>query len=71
VPSNPFASTAGGDGDYVQFWVAGEGGKGEYRCSECSYGVAVRATLPACPVCSGRSWEQAAWRPFTRPQPLQ
>jgi rubrerythrin len=52
--------------DYVRFWAAGESGKGEYRCSECAYGVTVYRTLPVCPICSGSSWEQAAWSPFSR-----
>jgi hypothetical protein len=53
-------------GDYVRFWAAGDKGKGEYRCSECSYGVTVHSTLPGCPMCSGSSWEQAPWSPFSR-----
>jgi rubrerythrin len=59
------------DADYVQFSAAGDQGKGEYRCSECSYGVTVHSTLPVCPNCSGRSWEQAPWSPFTRAQQLR
>jgi hypothetical protein len=58
-------STAGAD-DFVQFWAAGESGKGEFRCADCSYGVTVYTKLPVCPMCSGTSWEQAAWRPFSR-----
>jgi rubrerythrin len=52
--------------DYVEFLAAGDNGKGEYRCSECSYGVTVHSTLPVCPNCSGSSWERAPWSPFTR-----
>jgi hypothetical protein len=52
--------------EYVEFWAAGENAKGEYRCSECAYGVTVLRTLPVCPMCSGSSWEQAAWSPFRR-----
>jgi rubredoxin len=58
-------------GDYVLVSAAGDQGKGEYRCSECSYGVTVHSTLPVCPNCSGRSWEQAPWSPFTRAQQLR
>jgi rubrerythrin len=58
-------------GDYVRFRAAGENGKGEYRCSECSYGVTVHSTLPVCPMCSGSAWEQAPWSPFTRAERLQ
>jgi hypothetical protein len=53
-------------GDFVQLWAAGDTGKGDYRCSECDYGVTVYRTLPVCPMCSGTSWEQAAWSPFGR-----
>jgi rubrerythrin len=58
-------------GDYVQFAAAGDQGKGEYRCSDCSYGVTVHSTLPVCPKCSGRSWEQAPWSPFSRARQLR
>jgi hypothetical protein len=58
-------STAG-TGDFVQFRAAGENGKGEFRCSACSYGVTIHTKLPVCPMCAGETWEQAAWRPFTR-----
>jgi hypothetical protein len=52
--------------DYVQFAGAGESAKGQFRCAECGYGVTVHRTLPVCPMCSGSSWEQAAWSPFGR-----
>ena len=52
--------------DYVQFTGAGESGKGQFQCSECGYGVIVHRTLPVCPMCSGGSWERAAWSPFGR-----
>jgi rubrerythrin len=51
---------------YVSFWAAGELVKGEFHCSECGYGVAVRRELPRCPMCGGTVWEQAAWSPITR-----
>ena len=51
---------------YVPFWASGESGTGEYHCSECGYGVTVRRELPVCPMCGGTTWEQTAWRPFTR-----
>ena len=57
--------------EYVRFWKAGESGKGEYRCSECSHSVTVHSSLPACPRCSGSSWEQSAWSPFGRASRLQ
>ncbi len=52
--------------EYVEFWATGTAVKGEFHCSECGYGVAVCRTLPRCPMCSGSSWERAAWSPFTR-----
>jgi hypothetical protein len=53
-------------GDYVHFWTTGESVKGEFRCSECGYGVAVCRELPVCPMCSGQIWEQSDWSPFAR-----
>jgi rubrerythrin len=51
-------------GDYLQFHLAGERAKGEFRCSECGYGVAVFKDLPLCPMCGGTVWEDSAWSPF-------
>lgn len=53
-------------GDAVVFLAAGEQTKGEYRCSACSYGVVVCATLPVCPMCGGETWEETTWSPFAR-----
>jgi rubrerythrin len=66
VESKPFEGAETGAEDFVQFWAAGDSGKGDYRCSACSYGVTVHRKLPVCPMCAGRSWEQAAWSPFSR-----
>jgi rubrerythrin len=52
--------------EYVKFWPSGSAAKGEFQCSECSYGVIVSKELPQCPMCGGRSWEAAAWSPFRR-----
>jgi len=52
--------------EYVAFIRAGVAVVGEYHCSGCGYGVTVRGTLPACPMCSATTWEQVAWSPFTR-----
>jgi hypothetical protein len=52
--------------DYVRFWATGERVKGEFRCSDCGYGVTVHRELPACPMCTSTSWEQTPWSPFTR-----
>jgi ribosomal protein S14 len=54
------------DGDAVDFYAAGDHGKGEFRCSECGYGIAVCRELPICPMCSCEVWETASWRPFAR-----
>jgi hypothetical protein len=51
--------------DYGRFFAAGVRVVGAYHCSNCTYGVTVRGELPACPMCSGESWEPAAWRPFS------
>jgi len=52
--------------DFVQFFATGERAKGEYHCSDCGYGVTVYSELPRCPMCSGESWEQTTWSPFSR-----
>jgi rubrerythrin len=54
------------DADFIEFVVAGEAAKGEFRCSECGYGVAVWKALPRCPMCGGEAWERSDWSPFTR-----
>jgi rubredoxin len=59
------------DGVYVESVAAGTVVAGEYHCSDCGYGVTLRAVLPACPMCSGTSWDQVAWSPFTRARRLQ
>jgi len=58
------AEAAGGD--YVPFVAAGSAAAGEFHCAECGYGVTVHTSLPVCPMCSGTTWEQAPWSPFTR-----
>jgi rubrerythrin len=59
------AAPAAGDG-YVDFFAAGDVAEGEFRCSECGYGVAVLTTLPACPMCLGTAWERGPWTSFAR-----
>jgi len=54
------------DADYVEFRETGEQAKGEFRCAECGYGVAVVRTLPLCPMCGGHAWEESTWSPFAR-----
>ncbi len=48
----------GADG-FVAFLAAGEPAAGEFRCSDCGYGVFVRRELPICPMCGGAVWEAA------------
>ena len=55
---------------FVRFFASGDRVKGEYHCSECGYGVTVYTQLPRCPMCSGESWEQSAWSPFSREHQL-
>jgi rubrerythrin len=50
------------DGDYVTFRAAGQQAVGEFRCSECGYGVSVHRALPRCPMCSGTAWEESTAR---------
>ncbi len=52
--------------EYVVFHRTGVAVVGEYHCAGCGYGVTVHGALPACPMCSATTWEQAAWSPFTR-----
>jgi rubredoxin len=52
--------------DYVEFLATGTTVVGEFHCAGCGYGVTVHTKLPRCPMCSGTSWEQAAWSPFSR-----
>jgi hypothetical protein len=52
--------------DYVEFLPAGQPVKGEFHCSDCGYGVTIVRSLPLCPMCGGKSWEQSPWSPFTR-----
>jgi len=56
--------------DYVQF-PAGAHAKGQYRCSDCGYGITIHDELPACPMCAGTSWELVAWTPFANARELQ
>lgn len=51
---------------FVDFLAAGQAAVGEFRCSECGYGVIVQRELPPCPMCQGEAWERGGWRPFTR-----
>jgi len=39
--------------EFVAFLAAGAPAVGEFRCSECGYGVSVYRALPICPMCGG------------------
>ena len=47
-------------------WTSGMRAKGEFRCSDCGYGVTVYRSLPVCPMCQGTNWTGVPWRPYTR-----
>jgi Zn finger protein HypA/HybF involved in hydrogenase expression len=38
---------------------AGQAARGDFRCTDCGYGVTVRRALPVCPMCRGEDWD--AW----------
>jgi rubrerythrin len=48
---------SGVDG-YVEFLGTGTRAHGEFRCSACGYGIAIRTELPACPMCGAETWER-------------
>jgi rubrerythrin len=48
-------------GDFVEFYAAGKPAVGEFRCSECGYGIVVQRLLPSCPMCGGAAWERPTW----------
>ena len=52
--------------DEPVFFAAWREAIGEFRCSECGYGVIVRSVLPVCPMCRGLVWEEPATSPFSR-----
>jgi rubrerythrin len=51
--------------DYIGFVAAGSRATGQYRCSECGYGITIHATLPVCPMCTGTTWEETTWSPLS------
>jgi rubrerythrin len=52
-----------------EFLLAGHRALGEFRCTECGYGISVRRTLPECPMCRGSQWEEPATSPYGRVLP--
>lgn len=64
IDTTGFADGADPTAGLPEFFPAGTAGAGEYVCSDCGYGIAVRAELPVCPMCRGSVWEPArtsAW----------
>ena len=43
---------------YVEFLETGTPTRGEFQCSACGYGIAIRGVLPACPMCGAETWER-------------
>lgn len=56
-------------GSAKELLTAGLPAKGDYRCSECGYGIVAFRTLPECPMCRGRSWIPTGWSPFAGRRP--
>ena len=52
--------------EFVAFLAAGDPVVGEFRCSECGYGVSISRALPICPMCGGVTWEHGPWSPPAR-----
>ncbi len=52
--------------DSLRLDASGARGVGEFRCSECGYGIVSRGVLPDCRMCHGSSWAKSPWRPFAR-----
>jgi hypothetical protein len=43
---------------HVEFHETGTLARGEFQCSACGYGIAIRGVLPACPMCGAETWER-------------
>jgi rubrerythrin len=51
---------------YVEFHETGTLARGEFQCSACGYGIAIRNVLPACPMCGAETWERLERVPSSR-----
>jgi rubrerythrin len=51
---------------FIVFRLTGQPAEGEFRCSQCGYGVVVQVQLPRCPMCSGTAWEETSWGAIRR-----
>jgi hypothetical protein len=58
--------TTAADGDGLELSAAGDHAKGEFRCADCGYAIAVCRELPPCPMCGCESWQAGSWQPFAR-----
>ena len=45
--------------------TAGSTSRMDVCCAGCGYGAVVESMPPQCPMCSGTTWDFAAWRPLT------
>jgi rubrerythrin len=52
--------------EYVEFLETGTCVRGEFQCSACGYGIAIREALPACPMCGAETWERVERVPASR-----
>lgn len=57
-PSSAAVELPFDDSGFVDFAVAGTSVSGEFRCTDCWYGVIVQRELPPCPMCGGTIWER-------------
>jgi rubrerythrin len=52
--------------EHVEFHETGTLVRGEFQCSACGYGIAIRSALPACPMCGAETWERLGRVPSSR-----
>ena len=66
LATTPAGTTDVGENTTVH---AGTRGSGEYRCSDCAYGIVTHGIVPVCPMCNGADWEPIARRPARGSRP--
>ena len=54
-----------GRGESSTFHASGAQMAGEFRCSNCGYGIVARGVLPTSPMCQDAAWERSPRRPLT------
>jgi hypothetical protein len=60
----PAGAALGPDDEYVEFSQAGATARGLFCCVACGRRLVSAHTLPSCPSCDGRLWEQYFTSPF-------